>query len=178
MELLDTYGRIARDLRLSVTDRCSLRCHYCMPAEGVPLIPRPELLTADEMVRLAGIAVGDLGVSRIRVTGGEPLVRRDLAAIVERLADLTPRPELALTTNGVGLAGRAHELARAGLDRVTVSLDTLDPTTFATLARRDRLSDVLAAIRAAVALWPGRVKINAVALPETLAEGRAAVYFS
>lgn len=177
-DLVDRFGRVARDLRLSVTDRCSLRCRYCMPAEGVDLRPRAELLTAAELGRLARIAVERLGVRRVRVTGGEPLVRRDLERIVADLAALRPRPEIALTTNAVGLAGRARALAAAGLDRVTVSLDTLSRERFAELTRRDRLDDVLAGLRAAAALWPATTKLNAVAMPETLDEARALLRFA
>ncbi len=170
--LLDQFGRVATDLRLSVTDRCSLRCRYCMPAEGVALTPAAGLLTATELVRLVRIAVESLGVRRVRITGGEPLVRRDLEAIVEAVAALAPRPEIAMTTNAVGLAERVDALADAGLDRVTISLDTLSHARFIDLTRRDRLDAVLAGLHAAAARWPGRTKVNAVAMPETLDEAR------
>jgi cyclic pyranopterin phosphate synthase len=159
--LVDGFGRVHTDLRLSVTDRCNLRCRYCMPAEGLAWLPREELLTVDELVRLAGVAVR-LGVTNIRVTGGEPLLRPQLPEIIGGLAGLRPRPRLALTTNGIGLDRLAAPLAAAGLDRVNVSLDTLDRERFAELTRRDRLGDVLAGLDAAAGagLWP--VKMNAV----------------
>jgi cyclic pyranopterin phosphate synthase len=160
--LADSYGRVATDLRVSLTDRCNLRCTYCMPAEGLDWLSRPELLTDDEVVRLIGIAVGRLGVREIRFTGGEPLLRRGLPAIVARTAQLTPRPEISLTTNGIGLARLAGSLAKAGLDRVNVSLDTLSARTFRQLTRRDRLADVLAGLEAAAAAGLMPVKVNAV----------------
>lgn len=119
--LVDTFGRTATDLRVSLTDRCNLRCAYCMPPEGLDWLPRPELLTDDEVVRLVGLAVRDLGVTEVRYTGGEPLLRRGLAEIVRRTAELSPRPQISLTTNGIGLDRLAAPLAGAGLDRVNVS---------------------------------------------------------
>jgi GTP 3',8-cyclase len=160
--LADSFGRIATDLRVSVTDRCNLRCSYCMPAEGLDWLPRPGLLTDDELARLIAIAVQRLGVTEVRFTGGEPLLRRGLAAIVSRTAALRPRPEISLTTNGIGLARLAGPLHQAGLDRLNVSLDTLSPQTFATLARRDRLPDVLAGLAAAAAAGLAPVKVNTV----------------
>jgi cyclic pyranopterin phosphate synthase len=160
--LVDSFGRTATDLRMSLTDRCDLRCRYCMPAEGLPWLPRAELLTDDEVVRLARVAVTRLGVRTIRLTGGEPLLRPGLVGIVERLAALSPRPELSLTTNGIGLTRLAEPLAAAGLNRVNVSLDTLDPAAFARLTRRDRHADVLAGLAAAVAAGLRPVKINTV----------------
>jgi cyclic pyranopterin phosphate synthase len=160
--LSDAYGRVATDLRVSLTDRCNLRCAYCMPAEGLDWLPKPELLTDDEVVRLVRIGVEQLGIREVRFTGGEPLLRRGLALIVARCAALKPRPEISLTTNGIGLARLAGALREAGLDRVNVSLDTLRPGTFAQLARRDRLDDVLAGIAAAAAAGLAPVKINTV----------------
>jgi cyclic pyranopterin phosphate synthase len=160
--LADSFGRIATDLRVSVTDRCNLRCSYCMPAEGLDWLPRPELLTDDELARLIAIAVQRLGVTEVRFTGGEPLLRRGLATIVARTAALRPRPEISLTTNGIGLARLAGPLHQAGLDRLNVSLDTLSPQTFVTLARRDRLPDVLAGLAAAAAAGLAPVKVNTV----------------
>lgn len=160
--LIDTYGRIARDLRVSLTDRCNLRCTYCMPEEGLDWLSKPELLTADEIVRLIHIAVTQLGIREIRFTGGEPLLRRDLLEVVGRVAALEPRPHLSLTTNGIGLARLAGPLREAGLDRVNVSLDTLRPGTFRTLARRNRLADVVAGLAAADAAGLRPVKVNAV----------------
>ena len=138
--LADSFGRIATDLRVSVTDRCNLRCSYCMPAEGLDWLPSPALLTDGEMARLIAIAVQRLGITEVRFTGGEPLLRRGLAGLVAAAAALRPRPEISLTTNGIGLARLAGPLRDAGLDRINVSLDTLSPETFVTLARRDRLA--------------------------------------
>src|SRR5580693_2523196 len=122
--LVDSYGRVATDLRISLTDRCNLRCTYCMPAEGLPFAAADQLMQADEIERLARIAVQHLGVRQVRFTGGEPLLRKDLVDIVGRVAALSPRPEISLTTNAIGLASRAAALAAAGLDRINVSLDT------------------------------------------------------
>ena len=160
--LADAYGRVATDLRVSLTDRCNLRCAYCMPAEGLDWLPREEVLTAGEIARLVGIGVRMLGIREVRFTGGEPLLRRELADIVARTAALTPRPEISLTTNGIGLARRARDLRAAGLDRVNVSLDTLRPEVFRKLARRDRLPDVLSGLSAAAEAGLTPVKVNAV----------------
>ncbi|WP_129338310.1 GTP 3',8-cyclase MoaA [Cellulomonas endophytica] len=166
--LVDRWGRTATDLRVSLTDRCNLRCTYCMPAEGLHWLPSPEVLTDDEVVRLVGIGVTELGVREVRFTGGEPLLRRGLEAIVGavaalRTADGTP-PETSLTTNGIGLARRAPALAAAGLGRVNVSVDSLDRAQFAELTRRDRLPDVLAGVTAAAAAGLHPVKVNAVVM--------------
>jgi GTP 3',8-cyclase len=160
--LTDDFGRTATDLRVSLTDRCNLRCSYCMPAEGLDWLPRPELLTDDELVRTVGLAVTRLGITEVRFTGGEPLLRRGLAGIVKRVAALHPRPEISLTTNGIGLDRLAEPLRAAGLDRINVSLDTLTPEVFVQLARRDRLADVLAGLSAAAATGLAPVKVNAV----------------
>ncbi|MBP6996417.1 MAG: GTP 3',8-cyclase MoaA [Phycicoccus sp.] len=161
--LVDRFGRIGRDLRVSVTDRCNLRCTYCMPAEGLDWLPKPELLTDEEIVRVVGIAVG-LGVTSVRLTGGEPLLRRSLPQIVRGIAALEPRPRIAMTTNGIGLDRLAAPLAAAGLDRVNVSLDTIDPEHFARLTRRDRFADVVAGLKAAADAGLTPVKVNAVAM--------------
>lgn len=166
--LVDRFGRVHRDLRVSLTDRCSLRCTYCMPAEGVPWLAGPTLLSTDELVRLAGIAV-DLGIEEIRLTGGEPLLRPDVVDVVRRLAALRspslPRgPELSITTNGLRLPSLAQPLADAGLARVNISLDTLRRDRFAALTRRDRLVDTLAGIAAADAAGMAPIKLNAVAM--------------
>ena len=171
--LADSYGRIATDLRVSLTDRCNLRCAYCMPAEGLDWLPRPELLTDDEIVRLVRIGVERLGITEIRFTGGEPLLRRGLPAIVAQAAALRPRPELSVTTNGIGLDRLAGPLAEAGLDRINVSLDTLRPEVFQRLARRDRLRDVLAGLAAAAAAGLTPVKVNTV-LMRGVNDGEAA----
>ena len=160
--LADSFGRIATDLRVSLTDRCNLRCSYCMPAEGLDWLPSPALLTDEETIRLIAIAVLRLGVTEIRFTGGEPLLRRGLTGIVARTAALRPRPEISLTTNGIGLARLAGPLHEAGLDRINVSLDTLSAETFVQLARRDRLTDVLAGMAAAAATGLAPVKVNTV----------------
>ncbi len=163
--LIDTYGRVATDLRVSLTDRCNLRCTYCMPAEGLDWLPGSALLSPAELARLMGIAVNRLGVTAIRFTGGEPLVTRHLEEVVAAAASLRPRPEIMLTTNGIGLAGRAAGLKRAGLDRINVSLDSVDAAHFARITRRDRLTDVLAGLAAAKAAVLDPVKVNAVLDP-------------
>jgi cyclic pyranopterin phosphate synthase len=160
--LSDAYGRVATDLRVSLTDRCNLRCTYCMPAEGLEWLPAAQVLSDAEIIRLIGIGVRLLGITTVRLTGGEPLLRKNLEALVANLARLDPRPSLALTTNGIGLAKRAGALAAAGLNRINISLDTLDPQTFARLARRPRLPDVLAGVTAARSAGLEPVKINAV----------------
>ncbi|HEY2307109.1 MAG TPA: GTP 3',8-cyclase MoaA [Streptosporangiaceae bacterium] len=160
--LADSYGRIATDLRVSLTDRCNLRCDYCMPAEGLDWLPRPTLLTDDEVVRLVRIGVERLGITEVRFTGGEPLLRRGLPGIVARTAGLRPRPEISVTTNGIGLDRLAGPLAEAGLDRINVSLDTLQPAVFKQLARRDRLDDVLRGLAAAAVAGLTPVKVNSV----------------
>jgi cyclic pyranopterin phosphate synthase len=165
--LVDTFGRVARDLRVSLTDRCNLRCTYCMPADGLDWLPGDDLLTADELSRLLRIAVTRLGITSVRFTGGEPLVARHLEDVVARTAALRPRPEITLTTNGIGLDKRATALRRAGLDRINVSLDTVDAARFARITRRDRLADVLAGLRAAKAAGLDPVKVNAVLDPDT-----------
>ncbi|MQW75092.1 GTP 3',8-cyclase MoaA [Nocardioides sp. dk4132] len=162
--LEDRYGRVATDLRVSLTDRCNLRCSYCMPEEGLDWLANERLLTDDEVVRLVDIAVSRLGVREVRFTGGEPLVRRGLVDIVRRCAELAPRPDLSLTTNALGLSRTAPALAAAGLDRVNVSLDTVRRETFHEITRRDRLNDVVAGLAAAQSAGLGPVKINAVLL--------------
>ena len=171
--LVDRFGRIARDLRVSITSACSLRCTYCMPAEGLPVIPMRDLLSADEIGRLVGIAVHDLGVREVRFTGGEPLTRPDLVDIVRASSAVAPGIPLAMTTNGVGLDRRAAALAEAGLTRLNASLDTVDREHFAAVTRRDRLPAVLRGLDAARAAGLGPIKINAVALRETLPDASA-----
>jgi GTP 3',8-cyclase len=176
--LVDSYGRAATDLRVSLTDRCNLRCTYCMPAAGLPWLDDGQLLQADEIVRLVRIAVTRLGVTKVRFTGGEPLLAKHLEHIVGEAASLRPRPELALTTNGVLLAQRAAALARAGLDRVNVSLDSVDSVHFSAITRRDRLADVMAGLAAASAAGLRPVKVNAVLDPITgLTDAAALVRF-
>jgi cyclic pyranopterin phosphate synthase len=161
--LVDRYDRVATDLRVSVTDRCNLRCTYCMPAEGLDWLPKPELLTFEEITRLVSVAVS-LGVTGVRLTGGEPLLRRGLPELVGMLAALEPRPRIAMTTNGLGLDRLAAPLAAAGLDRVNVSVDTVDREAFTRLTRRDRLADVITGLAAAADAGLAPVKINAVAM--------------
>lgn len=160
--LVDRYGRVHTDLRLSLTDRCNLRCTYCMPEEGLAWLSRAEVLTDDEVERLATIAVRRLGIRRMRLTGGEPLLRRGLPGLVERLAAVDPDLELSMTTNGVGLARTASALRAAGLHRVNVSLDTLRRDRFVEITRRDRLDDVIAGLHAAQEAGLTPVKMNAV----------------
>jgi cyclic pyranopterin phosphate synthase len=162
--LADGFGRVATDLRVSLTDRCNLRCSYCMPAEGLEWLPDDTVLSDDEIVRLIDIGVRLLGIREVRFTGGEPLVRRGLVDIVARTKALAPSPEVSLTTNGLGLAHTAQALADAGLDRINVSLDTVRPDAFAEITRRDRLADVLTGLSAARAAGLAPIKLNAVLL--------------
>ncbi|MBI2244048.1 MAG: GTP 3',8-cyclase MoaA [Nocardioides sp.] len=160
--LSDRYGRVATDLRVSLTDRCNLRCSYCMPAEGLDWLPDESVLTDDEVVRLVRIGIELLGIREVRFTGGEPLVRRGLVDIVRRTHEIDPTVETSLTTNALGLARVADALAEAGLDRVNVSLDSIRRETFHAITRRDRLPDVLAGLSAARDAGLGPVKVNAV----------------
>lgn len=164
--LVDRFGRVHRDLRISLTDRCSLRCTYCMPAEGVPWLPGSTLLTTPELVRIAGVAVAH-GVTEIRLTGGEPLLRPDVVDVVAAMAALDGpegSPEISLTTNALRLPALAAPLADAGLARVNISIDTLQRERFRDLTRRDRLTDTLAGIAAADAAGFRPIKLNAVAM--------------
>lgn len=160
--LVDRFGRTATDLRVSLTDRCNLRCTYCMPADGLAWLPNDSLLTDAEISRLIRIAVRDLGVTEVRFTGGEPLLRPGLVQIVAAAAELSPRPRLSITTNGIGLTRLAAPLAAAGLDRVNVSLDTLRADRFATLTRRARLDEVIDGLAAVAVAGLQPVKVNAV----------------
>lgn len=164
----DAYGRVAQDLRVSLTDRCNLRCSYCMPAEGLEWLPGRTILTDAEIVRLVRVSVELLGVHTVRFTGGEPLLRPGLARIVAAVREFTTHlgtpPEIALTTNGIGLDRRIDELRAAGLQRVNVSLDSLDRQRYAALARRDRLPEVLAGLAAAEAAGLRPVKVNTVVM--------------
>ncbi len=161
-QLLDGFGRVHRDLRISVTDRCNFRCTYCMPAEGLDWVPRQELLSFEEIARIARIMVQRYGVDGIRLTGGEPTVRARLPVLVKMLADLGV--DLAMTTNGVSLPLLAAELRRAGLARVNISCDSLRAERFAELARRDELARVLDGIDAAVRAGFSPVKVNCVVM--------------
>ncbi|MBA3741577.1 GTP 3',8-cyclase MoaA [Sporichthya sp.] len=162
LKLADTYGRVAKDLRVSLTDKCNLRCTYCMPAEGLDWLPKPQLLTDEEIVRLIGIAVTRLGVEEVRFTGGEPLVRNGFVGIVSEVAKLDPRPMMSVTSNGLGMERLARPLKDAGLDRVNISLDTVDSELFHTLTRRDRFEDVVRGMAAAADAGLAPVKVNAV----------------
>ncbi|SDF84124.1 cyclic pyranopterin monophosphate synthase subunit MoaA [Klenkia brasiliensis] len=162
--LVDRHGRTATDLRVSLTDRCNLRCTYCMPPEGLQWLPKVEQLTDEEVVRLVRIGVEQLGIREVRFTGGEPLLRPGLTGIVAATTALAPRPEVSLTTNAIGLSRMAPALADAGLDRLNVSLDTLDRERFEQLTHRDRLPDVLAGLKAAKDAGLTPVKVNAVLL--------------
>jgi cyclic pyranopterin phosphate synthase len=159
--LVDTQGRVVRDLRISVTDRCNLRCVYCMPAEGMPWLPKDDLLTYEELTRFAGLCLA-LGVTGIRLTGGEPTVRADLPVLVRMLNELQPDLDLSMTTNGLKLTAMADELAAAGLKRVNVSLDTLQRERFHQIARRDRIGEVFAGLEAARRVGFAPIKVNAV----------------
>ncbi len=162
--LIDPHGRLHRDLRVSLTDKCNLRCTYCMPAEGLPWLPKDELLTTPELLTLVEAAV-TAGITEVRLTGGEPLVRPDVVEIVAGIAAMEGpggRPEVSMTTNGLGLAKIAPALAEAGLSRVNVSLDTLDPERFVTITRRDRFDDVVAGMAAAHEAGLRPVKVNSV----------------
>ncbi|HEX2711180.1 MAG TPA: GTP 3',8-cyclase MoaA, partial [Candidatus Acidoferrales bacterium] len=157
----DRFGRPLRNLRISVTDRCNLRCQYCMPEDDYVWLPREELLTLEEVSELAGIFT-ELGVDKVRLTGGEPLLRRNLAALVRMLAANPQINDLAMTTNGVLLGEQARALREAGLHRLTVSLDTLRPERFRAMTRRDAHAQVLDGILAARAAGFARLKLDAV----------------
>jgi len=172
-ELIDSYGRTVRDLRISVTDRCNFRCTYCMPEEGMVWLPRTEVLTYEEIARVARICVERFGVDGIRLTGGEPTVRAHLTKLISALAVLTVpatadsplagQPiDVAVTTNGATLALVAADLKRAGLRRINVSLDTLNREKFKQITKRDELASVLEGIDAAIAVGMAPVKVNAV----------------
>jgi cyclic pyranopterin phosphate synthase len=162
--LADRHGRVATDLRVSLIDRCNLRCSYCMPAEGLDWLPNPEILTDDEVVRLIRIGVERLGITAVRFTGGEPLLRKGLVDLVRRTKLLAPSPEVSLTTNALGLGRVAGALRDAGLDRVNVSLDTVRREDFARITLRDRFDDVTKGLDAAREAGLEPVKVNAVLL--------------
>ena len=164
MDLIDRHGRVATDLRVSLTDRCNLRCQYCMPAEGLDWLPTDATLTDDELNRLIRIGVEMLGIRDVRFTGGEPLLRRSLPALVAATKALPSGPRTAMTSNGLGLKHTARALAEAGLDRVNISLDTTDPATFEKITRRNRLHDVIDGLAAAHDAGLRPVKVNAVLL--------------
>ena len=166
MDLVDSFGRVVRDLRISVTDRCNFRCTYCMPAEGMTWLDRSEVLTYEEIERVARICVERFGVDSLRLTGGEPTVRAHLPQLISKLAALRlpdgTKPDIALTTNGATLRNIALELRNAGLDRINVSLDSLKPERFFAMTRRDELHNVLAGIAEAQIAGFSPMKVNAV----------------
>ncbi|MCC9600685.1 GTP 3',8-cyclase MoaA [Stieleria sp. JC731] len=164
IKLTDRFGRVHRSLRLSVTDRCNLRCFYCMPAEGATFVPRPTLLTFEEITRIVRLLSERCGIKKLRLTGGEPLVRREITKLVAMLAELESLTELSLTTNAVLLESMAAELRQAGLNRINISLDTLDEATFEKLTRRQGLDKVLRGIDAAIAAGFERIKLNTTAI--------------
>lgn len=159
--LIDSYGRIHRDLRVSLTDRCSLRCTYCLPNDFSDWLPSEHLLTTEELLIVIATAV-DSGIEEVRLTGGEPLLRPDIINIVERIANLENAPKLSLTTNGLRLIDLAKPLANAGLTRINVSLDTLDREKFTSITKRDRIADVFSGLDAARAAGLTPIKINSV----------------
>ena len=161
--LIDKFGRVHDNLRISVTDRCNIRCFYCMPEDGVKFMPRQEILSFEEIERFARVAAS-LGVTKLRVTGGEPLVRRDLPELISRLIRIPGIRDLSITTNGVLLAAQAEALYKAGLRRMNVHLDTLDRERFLQITRRDSLPEVLEGMEVARRLGFGPIKINAVAV--------------
>ena len=164
--LVDRFGRVHRDLRISLTDKCNLRCTYCMPAEGVPWLAKQNLLTTDEIERVAGV-LARLGIVEIRLTGGEPLLRPDVVDVVRRLARIEGEDgplQVSMTTNGIRLDRVIDDLVEAGLERLNISLDTVRADRFAELTRRDRIEDVFAGIRAAQASGLRPLKLNTVAM--------------
>ena len=162
--LKDTFGRVADDLRISVTDRCNFRCIYCMPAAGLPWIAREEVLSFEEITRVTSILVADCGVRTIRLTGGEPLVRKGIEDLTAMIAALDDDLDIAMTTNGILLEQKAAALKAAGLSRLNISLDTLQRERFRNLARRDALYRVLAGIRAAREAGFEKLKLNVVVM--------------
>jgi cyclic pyranopterin phosphate synthase len=164
--LIDTFGRIADDLRVSVTDRCNFRCTYCMPAEGLPWVPKSEVLTFEEMTRLVGL-FSRLGVKEIKLTGGEPTVRRSLPTLVAMLREAHPSLAISMTTNGYLMDRMAQPLADAGLDRVTISCDSLLRHRFAEMTRRDALDKVLEGMRASERAGLNPIKLNCVVIAGT-----------
>jgi cyclic pyranopterin phosphate synthase len=162
-KLVDSFGRVHTALRLSVTDRCNIRCFYCMPSEEIEFLPRPHLLTFEELTRVVRV-FASLGIRKIRLTGGEPLVRRDIPVLIRALRQIGGIEEIAMTTNAILLADRAAALRNAGLDRLNISLDTLDRQQFQEITRRDELPATLNGIAAALAAGFDDIRLNAVAV--------------
>lgn len=163
MKLIDSFGRVHNNLRISVTDRCNIRCFYCMPAENVQFMERSELLTFEEIERFVRVAV-KLGVNKIRLTGGEPLVRRELSKLVKKIRAIPEIHDIGITTNGILLAEQAQDLWNAGLRRINVSLDALNPVKFKEITRREGYEKVIEGIQAAQNVGFDPVKINAVSV--------------
>lgn len=161
--LIDSFGRVHRSLRISVTDRCNIRCFYCMPAGDIAFLPRQELLTFEEIARVVRV-LSDAGIHDVRLTGGEPLVRRDLDRLIAMLADIEAVGDLAMTTNGILLPQFAQRLRDAGLQRVNISLDTLSEETFRRISRREGIQRVIDGIDAAIAVGFEQVRLNALAI--------------
>jgi len=161
--LVDSFGRVATDLRISVTDRCNFRCRYCMPPEGLPWMPKEQILSFEEITRITNILIQS-GVDSIKVTGGEPLVRRDVPRLVRMIRGLSPSVDMSVTTNGYLLPKFASELKDAGLNRVTVSCDSLVKHRFAEMTLRDALDEVVEGLRVAAELGLTPVKINTVVI--------------
>ena len=161
--IVDSFGRVHNNLRISVTDRCNIRCFYCMPDENVRFLPRKQILSFEEIAKFAEVSAG-LGVSKIRLTGGEPLVRSQLCSLVEMLVQISGIEDVALTTNGLLLAENAQALADAGLHRLNISLDTIDAERFEQIARRKGLDKVLKGITAAKAAGFAKIRINAISI--------------
>ena len=160
-QLKDSFGRIINNLRISVTDRCNFRCRYCMPEEGLSWLKRDELLTFEEITRLVNILAG-MGVSKLRLTGGEPLLRKELSLLVAMLSRIPGIHDIALTTNGFFLAEQADDLVRAGLTRINVSMDSMDPKIFSTMVRRDYFRNVLEGLEIVEHLSLRPIKVNVV----------------
>ena len=161
--LVDTFGRRHNNLRISVTDRCNIRCFYCMPADNVEFMDRSELLTFEEIERFVRVAAG-LGINKLRLTGGEPLVRRDLSELIRRVSKIDGIKDIGLTTNGILLGDQASDLFAAGLSRINISLDALDPVRFKEVTRREGYEKVLEGIEAARRTGFDPIKINAVSI--------------
>lgn len=162
--LIDTFGRVHRDIRVSLTDRCNLRCTYCMPHDFAAWMPTEDLLTTDELMTILEVGI-DAGIDEVRLTGGEPLLRPDIVDIVARINSLPNPPKLSLTTNGIRLAALAQPLKDAGLERVNISLDTLSAERFKAMTFRDRFDDVLKGIKSARDADLTPIKINTVLMP-------------
>lgn len=159
--MFDSFNRRINYLRISVTDRCNLRCTYCMPAEGVQLIPRERILSSEEIIKITRVAVG-MGITKVRITGGEPLVRRRVVELVEAIANMEGVEDFGMTTNAIALPEFAKPLHDAGLHRLNISLDTVDPERFRSLTRCGELADAVAGIDAAIAAGFDRIKLNCV----------------